>query len=69
MTSPVEKANRLMGEFLCRKNPGVSAVKMWSTMYRVAALPLVASGEATLKDDSIQNRTWIGEHRCEGVRP
>jgi len=64
MTSAPQRADRLMGVFLCRRNPKAQAIRMWTTMYQVASLPAVAKGDATVKSDSIQKRTWIGEQDC-----
>jgi hypothetical protein len=69
MTSKPERARRLGGEFICRKSPGAHSIRLWSTMYTVSALPQVASGEASLKNDTIQTRTWIGEQVCGGQDP
>jgi len=58
------RAERLMGVYLCRRNPGAHAVRMWRTMYDVASLPEVAEGRASVVSTSVTKRDWIAEQRC-----
>lgn len=69
MLGETARAERLMGVFLCRRNPGAHAIRMWRTMYDVASLPSVAEGRATIKSDTIQKRDWIAEQSCMEAAP
>jgi len=62
--------DRLIGNFLCHRNPGSHSVRIWRNTYGIPTLEEVASGQRKIGDESRVVRQFIGEWTCqEPTRP
>jgi hypothetical protein len=60
--------DRLMGNFLCHRNPGSHSIRMWRNTYGIPSLEEVATSKKKIGDDSRVVRQFMGEWRCSGRR-
>ena len=61
---------RLIGNFLCARNPGSHAVRVWRNTYGIPTIEEVASAQRKIGDESRVVRQFIGEWTCsKKVRP
>lgn len=61
--------DRLVGNFLCHRNPRSHAVRVWRNTYGIPSLEEVASGQRRIGDETRVVRQFIGEWTCSHKGP